>query len=283
MARIKNKRQSKAVQASIVERTAIYIRVSTQKQADEGFSLEAQQERLEAYCKAQGWLVDAADIYIDAGASGKSTDRAQFNQMVKAAEAGEINRIVSMKLDRLARNTKDFLALVEKLDAVGCGLVLVKESFDTSTPHGKFALTMFAAMAELEVSTIQERTMSGRRQKASNGGSNGKRCPHGYRFAEGAYVVDTDHCGLIADIFNMFLSGDSMSKIATRLNDEGHTTAKGKKWYTSTVRYILNNGFYAGLVQYENSEVAGKHEAIISVEMYNKATSRLAGLKPGPQ
>ena len=283
MARIKNKRLSKSVQTSIVERTALYIRVSTQKQADEGFSLEAQQERLEAYCKAQGWTVDQSDIYIDAGASGKSTDRTEFNRMVKAAEAGEVNRIVSLKLDRLARNTKDFLALVEKLDRVGCGLVLVKESFDTSTPHGKFALTMFAAMAELEVSTIQERTMSGRRQKAANGGSNGKRCPHGYSFVDGQYIIDESISGLIVDIFNMFIDRDSLSMIASRLNDEGHRTARGGKWYPATIKYILNNGFYAGLIQYEDSEVTGSHKAIISVEMYNKATARLAGLKPGPQ
>jgi len=276
MARIKNKRQSKSIQTSIIERTALYIRVSTQKQADEGFSLEAQQEKLEAFCVAQDWTVDATDVYIDAGVSGKSTDRTEFNRMVKAAEAGEVNRIVSLKLDRLARNTKDFLALVEKLDSVGCGLVLVKESFDTSTPHGKFALTMFAAMAELEVSTIQERTMSGRRQKAANGGGNGKRCPHGYKFVDG-------QCGLIVDIFNMFIDRDSLSMIASRLNDEGHRTARGGKWYPATIKYILNNGFYAGLIQYEDSEVIGSHEAIISVDMYNKANARLAGLKPGPQ
>jgi len=71
--------------------------------------------------------------------------------------------------------------------------------------------------------------------------------------------------------------------IASRLNDEGHRTARGGKWYPATIKYILNNGFYAGLVQYEDSEVVGTHEAIISNEIYNKATSRLAALHPGPQ
>ncbi len=142
--------------------TALYIRVSTQLQADEGFSLEAQQERLQAHCTAQGWHVCPDHIYIDAGVSGKSTDRPAFQAMLAAAKDKQINRIVVMKLDRMARNVREFLATVDELKAWGCDLVLVKESFDTFTPHGRFALTMFAAMAELEASTITERVMSGK-------------------------------------------------------------------------------------------------------------------------
>ena len=120
--------------------TALYVRVSTQSQADEGFSLEAQQERLEAYCKAQGWHICSNHIYIDAGVSGKTTERPQFQAMLEAAQAGKVQRIVAMKLDRMARNVREFLATVDQLKAWGCDLVLVKESFDTSTPHGRFAL-----------------------------------------------------------------------------------------------------------------------------------------------
>ena len=88
--------------------TALYVRVSTQLQADEGFSLEAQQERLQAHCKAQGWLTSADHIYIDAGVSGKSTDRPQFTAMLAAAQAGQVQRIVAMKLDRMATMRASF-------------------------------------------------------------------------------------------------------------------------------------------------------------------------------
>ncbi len=107
-----------------------------------------------------------AHLHIDAGISGKATtERPAFQTMMAAAQAGQVQRIVAMKLDRLARNVKDFLGIVDELRAMKCDLVLVKKSFDTSTPQGKFALTMFAAMAELEASTITER-ISGQLEQA---------------------------------------------------------------------------------------------------------------------
>jgi site-specific DNA recombinase len=254
--------------------TALYIRVSTEKQADEGFSLEAQESRLQSYCDAQGWTVDSAHVYIDAGISGKSTDRPAFSAMMQAAQDGKIARIVSIKLDRLARNTKDFLGTVEKLQAFGCDLVLLKESFDTGTPHGKFALTMFAAIAELEASQIAERTMSGRKQKAAQGGDNGRYCPLGYTFDNG-YSVDESAADTVRSIFRDYTAGDALTAIASRLNVQDAPTARGGKWYPATVRYILTNGFYAGLTQYDGQSVAGDHPAIIDADTYNAAITIL--------
>jgi len=266
-----------------VDVTALYVRVSTEKQAEEGYSLDAQQERLMAYCQAQGWTVAPAHVYVDAGISGKSiADRTAFQAMMSAAQRGEINRVVAMKLDRLARNVKDFLGIVDTLKAADCDLVLIKESFDTSTPHGKFALTMFAAMAELEAATITERVMSGKAQKASEGGYNGSQCPLGYQYTNGAFTVVTGQAETIQQVFTWFVDGLPMSTIAQRLNDAGATTAKGGKWYASTVKYILTNGFYAGLAQWDESEVAGSHPTIIDRSLYEAAHSRLVGLRPGP-
>ena len=285
MARKYTKRQS-AEQLALgakVDATALYIRVSTERQADEGYSLDAQQERLQAYCQAHGWTVDASRIYIDAGVSGKSTQgRERFQAMIAAAKEGEINRIVAMKLDRIARNVKDFLSIVDELKAVGCDLVLIKESFDTSTPNGKFALTMFAAMAELEASTITERVMSGKAQKASEGGYNGSRCPLGYKYENGAFTVDSGASYWVREILNGFVSGQGLSRIADDLNAAGAITAKGGKWYAGTVRYVLQNGFYAGLSQWDGTETKGDHPAIISSELYEQAHSRLQALRPGP-
>lgn len=266
-----------------VDVTALYIRVSTEKQADEGFSLDAQGKRLRAFCEAQEWLVDDTHIYVDAGVSGKSTDREQFQAMLQAAQSGEVTRIVAVKLDRVARNVKSFLHIVDELKAVGCDLVLIQESFDTSTPHGKFALTMFAAMAELEASTIADRMRSGKTEKASEGGYNGTRIPLGYIYADEQFSIADDSADVVRSVFADFLAGQGLSAIAQRLNDAGATTAKGGNWYASTVRYILSNGFYAGLVQWGNSEdVAGTHPAIISRETYDHAQARLNALRPGP-
>lgn len=285
MGRKYTKRQSaeQLALATKVDVTALYIRVSTERQAEEGYSLDAQQDRLLAYCQAQGWPVDAEHIYIDAGVSGKSANREQFQAMMSAARSGSITRIVAMKLDRIARNVKDFLSIVDELKSAGCDLVLIKESFDTSTPHGKFALTMFAAMAELEAATITERVMSGKAQKANEGGYNGSAARLGYDY-DGETFTLNDQAHTVEGIFADFaVNGQGLSAIAGQLNTAGVPTVKGGKWYAATVRYILQNGFYAGLTQWDGVEVKGTHPAIISRELYEQAHSRLQAIKPGPQ
>ena len=292
MAQRLSKRKTGAKQAALGLQdiaTALYVRVSTQTQADEGYSLEAQQERLQAYCTAQGWTVGADHIYVDAGISGKTTARPQFQAMLHAAQAGTVQRIVAMKLDRMARNVREFLATVDQLKAYGCALVLVREAFDTSTPHGKFALTMFAAMAELEASTITERVMSGKAQKASKGGFNGSKIPYGYTYAGGEFTVNNDQAAVVKDIFIRFIRGESLLAIAAHLNAAATPTATGGQWYASTVRYILSNGLYAGAAQWypdgakEPLTVEGAYPAIIPPNTYTQAHRRLQALRPGRQ
>lgn len=265
--------------------TALYIRVSTEKQATEGNSLAAQEKQLRDYCSARGWTVDNEHVYIDAGVSGKSTQRERFQAMLQAAQDGKIQRILAAKLDRVARNVKDFLVTVETLQEYCCSLALIKESFDTSTPHGKFAVTMFAAMAELEVSMISERVSSGRKQNASEGGYNGARCPLGYIYdkANSAFRIDGSTAPIVTSAFDRFVAGVGMASIAQWLNDTGAQTSNGGKWYTSTVRYLLQNGFYAGLAQWDGVEAEGTHPAIISRETYEAAHSRLQSIRPGPK
>jgi len=262
--------------------TALYIRVSTERQATEGNSLAAQEKRLRDYCSAHGWNIDDNHIYIDAGVSGKTTDRERFQAMLQAAKEGKIVRVVAVKLDRVARNTKDFLATVEALQKDGCSLALIQEGFDTGTPQGKFAITMFAAMAELEASMISERVSSGRKQNAVEGGYNGSRCPLGYKYTTEGFTVDCSAAETVVGIFNRFVAGQNMSKIAADLNADNVPTALGGKWYASTVRTILFNGFYAGIAQWDGVETYGAHPAIISRELYSQAQSRLDAIRPGP-
>lgn len=289
MARKTNKRvtrQQRELQARLINSdvSALYIRVSTDKQAEEGFSLDEQEERLRAFCFAQGWTVDEEHIYIDAGETGTKTDnRAAFNQMMKSAIAGDIGRIVATKLDRIARNTKDFLHVVDTLDGHGCDLVLIKESFDTATPQGKFAITMFAAIAELEASTITERVMSGKAQKATQGGYNGSPVPFGYNY-DGSTFSKNEDSEIVAFIFEAFINrGLGLTKIANELNDSNTKTARGGKFYPATVRYILMNGFYAGLTQWDDGETVGTHPAIISKSMYEEAYTKIKSSRPGPR
>lgn len=261
--------------------TALYIRVSTQKQADEGYSLDAQESRLRAFCEAQQWNVCDNHVYVDAGLSGKSTEnRDAFNAMLQAAQEGKVKRIVAIKLDRLARNTKDFLGLVETLQSYSCDLVLIKESFDTGTPQGKLALTLFAAIAEFEASTITERVMTGKAQKANEGGYNGSQCPLGYTYQDGQFTLNSE-ADTVRYIFDSFIGGMSQLAIAQKLNAMGKVTKNGKEYSQPTVRYILTNGFYAGIAQWDGVETQGTHTPIISKEVYEAAHKRLQESKRG--
>lgn len=254
--------------------TALYIRVSTDKQAEEGYSLDAQRAKLDAYCAAMGWYVNAAAVYVDAGLSGKTTARPAFQAMLQDAKAGKFQRVVSVALDRLARSTRDFLSIVDVLDKANVAIVLLKQNFDTGTPQGRFALTIFAALAELEAETISERTMTGRVEKARQGGFNGAPVPFGYDYDGNAFTVNV-HGATVRRIFGDYLAGGAINRIADSLNAERIPTATKAKWYASTVSYILHNGFYAGLVQYDGQEVDGAHAALVARADYEAVQAKL--------
>jgi site-specific DNA recombinase len=264
--------------------TALYIRVSTEKQVKEGYSLDAQQAKLLAYCVDQGWNVCSDDhIYVDRGISGKSIDgRDHFKAMLQAAKAGSISRVVVTKLDRIARNLKELLDIIDELKGYGCDLVILDKQFDTSTPQGVFFMQMIGGVAELEASMITERVMTGKKQKATTGGYNGSQCPFGYDYDKASKVFTVNaHAPTVRFIFDRYLAGDSMHSIAKQLNESGKRTRLGAQWSQPTVRYVLLNGFYAGLAQWDGVEETGNHQAIIDLDTYHAATSRVEGAKRG--
>lgn len=264
-------------------RTSLYIRVSTLKQVEEGNGLAAQRTALDAHCAAQNWVVAPEHVYVDAGVSGKSSDRPQFQAMMQAAQTGQVGRVVALKLDRIARNLKNLLQTVDELNQAGCALIVIKEQFDTSTPQGVFVLQLLGAVSELERSMIHERVQSGRVENAHQGGYNGARCPLGYAYSNEAFTVLEDQAATVRTVFDLFLSGKSLNAIAKTMNDTGAPTAAGGRWYPATVGYILRNGQYAGLAQWDGVEVAGACPAIISKETYEATHKRLQALRPGIQ
>ncbi len=221
--------------------TALYLRVSTQKQADEGFSLDSQRKELDAYCAAHGWHVCQDHIYVDA-VSGKTDDRPAFQAMLQAARTGQIQRIVALKLDRIARNLKNLLQTVDELKTCGCALVIKKEQFDTSTVQGMFVLQMLGAVSELERGMISERVTSGRVEKASQGGFLGAPEAFGYTYSNEKFVISESEAATVRTVFDLFLSGKSLNAIAKHLNDVGAATKRGGRWYPVTVSKILAKG-----------------------------------------
>jgi len=132
--------------ALVAPRVAIYARVSTEDQAKEGFSLDAQRERLSAFCRAQGWSV--AKEYVDDGHSGRDVKRPAYQAMMTERDAWE--KVLVIKMDRIHRNSRNFMEMMDDLRRWGKDFVSATESLDTSTAMGRFVMDIIQRIAQLE-------------------------------------------------------------------------------------------------------------------------------------
>ena len=226
-----------------ISRAAIYVRVSTEDQARDGYGLDVQRARCRAMAEAKGWAVVAE--YADEGISGTldAAGRPGLAALLAAARTGEVDAVVVLALDRLARKTRLVLETVDALAAARVALVSVKESLDTDTPQGRFVLTMFAALAELERGVIIERTTAGRNERGKRDGERGGRLPLGYkRIGEGLIEVDPQAAPIVRRIFARRADGWTLQRIADGLNADAIPNPQGgRRWEPATVRAVLLN------------------------------------------
>ena len=164
------------------KRAAIYIRVSTEGQRDEGHSIDAQTELLEAFCKAHE--IKQRELYIDGGFTGSNIERPAMLRLMEDIRRGEISHVLVYKLDRLSRSQKDTLYLIEDVfNPAGVTFISMNENMDTSTPIGRAMLGIMSAFAQLERETIRERTRMGMQERVKNGyWPGGGRIPFGYDY-----------------------------------------------------------------------------------------------------
>lgn len=233
--------------------TVGYQRASTDLQAEKGFGLAVQRERIEAYAKAMGWTVH--DWYVDDGYTGTTMDRPALQQLFADCAAGKIERVIVYKLDRLSRKQRGILEIIEdRFETNGVAFVSVTEQFDTSTPTGKAMLGIMAVFAQLERDTIVERLRNGKRAKAQSGDRAVGDVPYGYKVVDGRTVIDPETAAIVRLIFARRAAGESLEAIAKLLNNKRIPTPKrGKRWYGSTIKTILDNPIYKGIV----SQVVG--------------------------
>jgi len=224
-----------------------YIRVSTEEQSKEGVSLEAQEEKIKAYCNLRG--LEIVEICIDAGVSGSKRleSREAGSKLMKLINEGKANAVVAFKLDRLFRDAEDALHTTKSWDEKGIALHLVDmggQTIDTTTAMGRFFLNMMAGFAELERNLISERTATALNYKKSNKQVYAP-IPFGYVRVGDRLIEDQEEQIILNKIFNYRKEGLSYWKIADELNKIGVETKKGgNKWYASTVKYILDNNLY---------------------------------------
>ncbi|MCX4256477.1 MAG: recombinase family protein [Oscillospiraceae bacterium] len=249
-----------------MKRAAIYIRVSTLEQAQEGYSVGEQKERLIAYCKAHDWLI--ADVYVDAGYTGSNINRPGMQKLI--GETDKFDLVLVYKLDRLSRSQRDTLYLIEEIFLPhNVDFISMQESFDTSTPFGKAMIGLLAVFAQLEREQIKERTRMGRIARAKAGlYHGGGYIPTGYDYLDGKLVINPYEAEQVQKIFEWYLAGNSLKSVAERLHEEGYTTRYGNYSSWSTIRNILENDVYLGHLHFGEIEVDNAHEAIISEEQF---------------
>lgn len=254
------------------KRVFIYLRVSTKEQAEEGYSLGEQEERLIKYCEAMGWEV--IRVFVDGGYSGSNIDRPAMQEMISEIQKGNADIVLVDKLDRLSRSQFDTLYLIQKVFNVNnCAFVSRAEAFDTSSPFGRAMVGILAVFAELERERIKERMKDGKEGRAKEGKyKGGGFLPTGYDYNEqsGILVVNDYEAMQIRELFELFNARTPVYTIMQILNEKGYKI-KNRKWTEPRVRYIVENPVYIGKVRHNGKEYEGQHEAIVSMEVWNKA------------
>jgi DNA invertase Pin-like site-specific DNA recombinase len=205
-----------------------YIRVSTDKQADRGVSLEAQSEKVRAMAVVQG--AELAEVIVDAGESAKSLDRPGMARLLAMVDSRAVDIVIIAKLDRLTRSVKDLAELLERFTRRGVSLVSVAESLDTGTAAGRLVLNIMTAVSQWEREAIGERTRDAMSHKKANGERVGT-IPFGFRMGEdGLLAEDAAEQGVLARMRELKAAGNTVREIADELNRQGYTTRRGTAW-----------------------------------------------------
>lgn len=243
---------------------AIYVRVSTQDQAQHGFSLDAQQESLINYAKALGYEI--FKIYRDEGKSAKDLKhRPEMLQMLKDAEEKKFDAIFVYKLDRFSRSIKDLILTIDQLKTWGIDFISLQDKIETASASGKLMFHIISAFAEFERNIIGDRTKFGMERKAKEGGFI-TRAPKGYKLQNKELIIDEQQAEEVRQIFEEFAETNiSLTQLAKKHN----LTTPG-------IIKLLKNTTYLGKVKFAEQESQGTHSKIIDDELFERVQNKLS-------
>lgn len=222
------------------KRAVGYIRVSTEGQAQNGVSLDAQRDKIRIWAESNGY--DLTAVHVDQGISGgKLTNRPAARQAIAEACKRKAALVV-YSLSRLARSTKDAIEISEKLDKAGADLVSLSESIDTTSAAGKMIFRMLAVLAEFERDLVSERTTMALRHLKHLNRRIGRWLPYGYDLdADGEHLTENPaEQQTIAQIRRWHDAGKSMRAIAGDLNRQGVCAKQGGQWTHVSVWRVVN-------------------------------------------
>lgn len=260
--------------------TGLYVRVSTEEQAQEGFSIRAQEQKLKDFARIKDWSIFR--IYIDEGISGKNiTERPAMCELIEDVKGGVVQNVLVFKIDRLTRSTADLIYLVDLFNAHGCAFNSLMESIDTQTASGRMFLKIIGIFAEFERENIIERTKLGVERKVKEGYALCTATPSfGYDRPKGEKLqtINEEEAGIVREIFDLYVNqGMSLTGIARLLNLRKIATKHDSMWTSIKIRRVLNNVNYIGNVRHHVYDKKngyrgeGLHEGFIAPELFEAA------------
>lgn len=268
-------------------RTAVYIRVSTEDQAREGFSIPAQREKLLSYVHSQGWEVHA--VYADEGVSAKDTNRPALGQLLQDIRSGEIEVVLVYRLDRLTRSVLDLYQLLQEFERYDVHFKSCTEVYDTTTAIGRLFITLVAALAQWERENLAERVKLGMSQMARERKRPGGPAPYGYDLVHGALVVNQEEADGVRHMFARYDKGESPRQIAEWASQSGLRGKNGASWSASAVLRLLKNPVYQGALRWNYADAdqqrnapeewiieEATHPAIIDGHCFSRVQERMS-------
>jgi len=238
-------------------KVAIYVRVSTEEQAKEGLSVEAQIDKCNSYCQARDWEV--YKVYRDAGFSAGSLNRPALELMMRDAQEKRFDIILVYKIDRFSRKLRDLIMVLEDLKDQKINFTSVTEQIDTTSAMGEAFFQIIGVFAQLERGMVKERVELAFDRKIKLG-EVVHRAPFGYVFQDKRLVPDPNNSENLKEIFEMWAAGIDYKEISKKFNLS-----------SSAIYQIIKNPTYLGKIRHKGQLYNGKHHALISEELFNNA------------
>lgn len=268
-----------------------YCRVSTETQAEKGYGLETQRGEIEKYAAAHGYQL--ANIYTDAGISGniKDTDdddainkRAGLIEMLAQLEAGDV--VIVLNTSRLWRSDMTKAIVRRELMRRNASVTSIEQpKYDlySKDPGDYLINAIMEALDVYERMSIALKLARGRTVKAKGGDKPAGVCPYGYQYSADKKSIEVNEAeaATVKKMFTLGQTGESLSKIADKINATGALTRHGKPFSKGTIAAILNNDFYTGVLTHAGQTIKGNHTPIISKIQYGKVQSQLSKRKRG--
>ncbi|WP_370831422.1 recombinase family protein [Clostridium sp.] len=290
-----------------IEHVAIYCRVSTIEQAEEGYSIDEQERLLRDWCNRMNYSV--YKVYSDRGISGKDIkNRPALKELLKDAEERKFQMVISWKINRISRKLSDVLKIVDVLEQNNIAFNSYSEQFDNSTPAGKMQFQMMALIGEFERGTIAQNVKMGMCAKAKSGEWCGGRVlgydlvpidsQQGTKRIKNRLTINEKEAEAVRFIFNEYVNGKGYKAITNQLNKLGYKTKKGNDFSVGSIREILTNPVYIGKVRYNVRQnwsekrrrninanpiiTDGLHEPIIDESLWDKVQAIMESKKGKP-